>query len=224
MVVRVATEIALGKNFDYLVPEELESKISVGSCVKIPFGNRIITGDVIEVLQHSETENLKPIKSIVGELNLLTPKILDLAKWISAYYCCSLETTLKSLLPVSVRKEQDGWKKQLFVRKLDTSLSGIKLTERQKTILDYLQDKGDVVLTQVIEEIKCSPQSLRNLEKQGAVKIAPLKVLRDPYSSIKLLPSFPLTLNVEQQVALNAIKNGWINLIKNRLNLFCYLG
>ena len=34
---------------------------------------------------------------------------------MSAYYCCPVETVIRSLLPQVVRKAQVSWKKQLFV-------------------------------------------------------------------------------------------------------------
>ena len=42
---------------------------------------------------------LKPILKVVGAQALITPKILQLARWIGDYYCCAPETALKSALP-----------------------------------------------------------------------------------------------------------------------------
>ena len=50
--------------------------------------------------------------------------MLELGKWMSYYYCCPLETVMRSLLPQVIRKGEVGWKKQLFVqpgRKIDKS-------------------------------------------------------------------------------------------------------
>ena len=50
--------------------------------------------------------------------------MLELARWISAYYCCPIETVMRSLLPQVIRRAEVGWKKQLFVqpgRKIDNA-------------------------------------------------------------------------------------------------------
>ena len=51
MVARVTLEIALRKEFDYVIPPELAGKIEVGSRVKVPFGPRQITGCVTALIE-----------------------------------------------------------------------------------------------------------------------------------------------------------------------------
>ncbi len=46
MIARVSLEIALRKEFDYLIPAELAGQIEVGSRVQVPFGARKILGVV----------------------------------------------------------------------------------------------------------------------------------------------------------------------------------
>ena len=44
----------LDKTFQYLVPEELQADICEGVQVRIPFGNRLITGFVMELTHEAE--------------------------------------------------------------------------------------------------------------------------------------------------------------------------
>ena len=44
MIARVTLEIALRKEFDYAIPEELAAQIEIGSRVKVPFGPRQVLG------------------------------------------------------------------------------------------------------------------------------------------------------------------------------------
>ena len=46
MIARVSLEIALRKEFDYLIPPGLAGQIEVGSRVQVPFGPRKIHGCV----------------------------------------------------------------------------------------------------------------------------------------------------------------------------------
>jgi primosomal protein N' len=50
MIARVALEIALDKEFDYSVPDDLSARIMVGSWVLIPFGARTVKGYVTKLL------------------------------------------------------------------------------------------------------------------------------------------------------------------------------
>ena len=44
MIARVSLEIALRKEFDYLIPAGLAGQVDVGSRVQVPFGPRKILG------------------------------------------------------------------------------------------------------------------------------------------------------------------------------------
>jgi len=220
VIARVATEISLNKFFDYEVPPEMEASISVGSRVKIPFNNREILGYVIELIEQSPetaakspellplTESrhkLKSILEIVGDQSLITPKIKDLALWMAAYYCCTVEVALRSLLPEVVRREQEGWKKQLYVRYNPDAPDPEKLTQRQQEVLAFIQQHGELPLTDLIEQLSCSTEIVRKIERTGKISIASLKVLRDPYSNVRILPTTALNLNEEQSLCLRQI-------------------
>src|SRR6185369_4514762 len=118
MIARVTLELALRKEFDYLIPPELAGRIDVGSRVQVPFGARKVLGCVTAVAEESAYTSLKPILKVIGAQTLVTPKILKLARWIGEYYCCAPEIALKSVLPEAVRKEQAGWRERLYVRAL----------------------------------------------------------------------------------------------------------
>ena len=118
MIARVTLELALRKEFDYLIPLELTEQIDVGSRVQVPLGARKVLGCVTAVAEESAQTKLKPILKVIGAETLVTLKILKLARWIGDYYCCAPETALKSVLPDAVRHEQAGWRERLVVRAL----------------------------------------------------------------------------------------------------------
>src|ERR1051325_11114935 len=114
----VSLELALRKEFDYVIPPELTGKIDVGSRVQVPFGARKVLGCVTALAEESAHAKLKPILKVIGAQTLVTPKVLQLARWIGEYYCCAPEIALKSVLPEVVRKDKYGWRERLFVRAL----------------------------------------------------------------------------------------------------------
>ena len=74
MVARVTLEIALRREFDYLIPPELEGRVEVGTRVKVPFGRRQVLGCVTGLAEQSDHETLKPIAKIIGAQSLVTPR------------------------------------------------------------------------------------------------------------------------------------------------------
>src|SRR5215469_9358538 len=118
MIARVTLELALRKEFDYLIPPGLAEQVDVGSRVQVPFGPRKVLGCVTALAEESGQARLRYIIKVIGAQTLVTPKVLQLARWIGEYYCCPPEIALKSVLPEAVRKEQAGWRERLFVRVL----------------------------------------------------------------------------------------------------------
>src|SRR5437588_7693353 len=122
--VRVIIDRAIHRELDYLVPDSLAERISVGSRVRVPFRDKSALATVVATLEQSEAEGIRQIEAVVGDVPVISEPLLELAKWMSAYYCCPLETVMRSLLPQVIRRAEIGWKKQLFVqpgRKIDKS-------------------------------------------------------------------------------------------------------
>jgi primosomal protein N' (replication factor Y) len=207
MIARVSLEIALRKEFDYLIPPGLAGQIEVGSRVQVPFGPRKIFGCVTALAEESTHAKLKPILKIIGAQTLVTPKVLKLARWIADYYCCAPETALKSVLPEAVRKEKSGWRERLFVRALPVSGEFPKLPKRQQEVWNIIEERRELPLQELVELAETTAATVRKLEDRGLVEIAPQISERDPYAREHILPSQPLPLNPAQATALEKIKD-----------------
>src|SRR5262245_48476063 len=134
MIARVTLEIALRKEFDYAIPAELVDRIEVGSRVKVPFGSRQVLGIVTALVEESTHTNLRSILKVIGQQSQVTPRVLQLARWMAEYYCCPVEIALKSVLPEAVRKEDAGWRERLYVRVLPRTGELPKITRRQADV------------------------------------------------------------------------------------------
>src|SRR6266436_517883 len=206
MIARVTLELALRKEFDYLIPPDLCEQIDVGSRVQVPFGPRKVLGCVTALAEESAHAKLKPILKVIGAQTLVTPKILKLARWIGEYYCCAPEVALKSVLPEAVRHEQAGWKELLYVRALPFSGELPKLAKRQREVWHIIEERREMPLQELLELAQTTAVTIRRLEDKGLVSIAPQISERDPYAREHILPSQPLPLNDAQAKALAAIK------------------
>ncbi|HWN93675.1 MAG TPA: primosomal protein N' [Methylomirabilota bacterium] len=205
VVARVTLEIALRKEFDYAIPPELAARIDVGTRVKVPFGPRQVNGVVTSVLEESTHTNLRPIAKVISASSLVTPKVLQLARWIADYYCCAPEIALKGVLPESVRKEDASFRERLFVRLSPMHGEAPKLTKRQQELLNIIEEWRDLPLQRLLTLSGATPATIRKLEDKGLIVIAPQVDERDPYAKETILPTESLKLNAEQSAALEKI-------------------
>ena len=205
MIARVTLEIALRREFDYLIPPDLDGQVEVGSRVKIPFGPRQVMGVVTALVEESPHTNLRSILKVVGAQSLVTPKVLALARWIAEYYCCPTEIALKSVLPEAVRREKEGWRERLFVRALPVTGDLPKLTKRQLEVWNIIEEWREIQLTELLELTGATAETIRRLEDKNLVSIAPAVSERDPYAHEHILPTQPLPLNPAQAKALEAV-------------------
>jgi primosomal protein N' (replication factor Y) len=205
MIARVTLELALRKEFDYVIPPELEGQVEVGSRVQVPLGPRKVLGCVTAVAEESDRPRLKPILKVIGAQALVTPKVLKLARWMGEYYCCAPETALKSVLPEAVRHEHAGWRECLYVRALPPTGEPPKLAKRQSEVWQVLEQRRELPLSELLALTKTTAGTVRRLEDKGLVAIAPQISERDPYAREHILPTRPLQLNAAQAAALAAI-------------------
>lgn len=205
MIARVTLEMALRKEFDYAIPAEFAGRIEVGTRVKVPFGHRQVLGVVTAVAEASPHTNLKPIARVIGTQSLVTPKVLALARWIAEYYCCPVETALKSVLPDSVRKEEQGWRERLYVHALTPPADFPKLTKRQDDIWRIIEEWRELPLQELQRLGETTAETIRKLEDKGLVQVAPKVDERDPYARELIVATQPIALNPEQAAALKAI-------------------
>src|SRR5579859_270383 len=201
MIARVSLEIALRREFDYAIPPELAGKVDVGSRVQVPFGPRKILGVVTAVAEESGQAKLKPILKIIGSQTLVTPKVLKLARWIGDYYCCAPEIALKSVLPEAVRNEDAAWRERLFVRVLPVPGEFPKLPKRQQDVWNLIEERREILLSELVELAETTAATVRKLEDRGLVEITSQISERDPYANEHILPSQPLTMNPAQYAA-----------------------
>jgi len=90
--------------FDYLIPESLASEVSIGSRVRVPFGNRTLLGYVIGLKENSGTvKKLKPILECMDILPPLTPELVRLGLFMAEEYLCHAITALHAMVPAVLK-------------------------------------------------------------------------------------------------------------------------
>src|SRR5882762_4848449 len=220
--VRVIIDRAIHRELDYAVPEALVDRVGVGSRVRVPFREKSALATVVALQEQTEAKGIRPIEAVIGETPVLSEHLLELGRWISAYYCCPIETVMRSLLPQVIRRAEIGWKKQLFVRpgrKIDNEeLEKLqRRAPRQAELLEaILRLEAPTRASQLLRQTSLDHQTLRALEKRGLVELREEAVVRDPHADEQFIATSNLTLNQEQMHALKEITQAVDSLEKSR--------
>ena len=209
--VRVIIDRAIHRELDYLVPETLSERISVGWRVRVPFRDKSALATVVATLAQSEAEGIRPIEAVVGDTPVLSEELLELGNWMSTYYCCPIETVMRSLLPQVIRRAEIGWKKQLFVqpaRKIDNEeIEQLRRrAPRQAELLEAINRlDAPISAAQLLRKMSLDNQTLRALVKRGFAELREQAVVRDPHGDEQFIATSNLELNEEQVLALKQI-------------------
>src|SRR5216110_1646831 len=209
--VRVIIDRAIQRELDYSVPETLADRIGIGSRVRVPFRDKFALATVLATLEQSDAKGIRPIEALVGEAPAISASLLELAKWMSAYYCCPLETVMRSLLPQVIRRAEVGWKKQLFVQplaKIDSDkIDNLrKRAPRQAELLEAIAKlEKPMPAAQLLRKTSFDNQTLRALAKRGLIELREEAVERDPHADEQFIATTNLELNEEQAFAVSKI-------------------
>jgi len=209
--IRVIIDRAIHRELDYLVPETLAERVDIGSRVRVPFRDKSALATVVAVPDHSDAEGIRPIEAVIGEAPVLSEELLELATWISGYYCCPIESVMRSLLPQVIRRAEVGWKKQLFVqpaRKIDNDeIEKLRRrAPRQAELLEVISRlEAPMRAADLLRQTALDNQTLRALVKRGLAELREEAVVRDPHADEQFIATSNLVLNPEQLLALKEI-------------------
>ena len=128
--------------FSYSVPENLTDNIKIGSLVNISFGRKQIRG-VVEKLNDADTKTKYKIKEIISVADdfVLPENYIEITKWISRYYLCSLGDAISLFLPPQLIKPRPNSNSEIRTPNSD---SAVRLSPTQQKIFDDLKNKLDI--------------------------------------------------------------------------------
>ena len=89
--------------FDYLVPESLSGRVTVGSLVRVPFGHRKIRGVVVAVSSEPASRELESIAAVVVDVPLAPPPLEQLLEWVARRYAVARGVAFSRIVPPRVR-------------------------------------------------------------------------------------------------------------------------
>ena len=209
---RVITDNPTDKELDYLVPLELESKVQLGSRVKVPLRNGQSLGTVVAVSGESPVADPRSILRVLSDQPVFDEQLLELTRWLADYYCCSIETAIRSTLPQVIRRGEVGFKQERTVRLARTpSDQDLKQMEkrapRQAEILRAVLDlSGTITWHDLVRDLATTDRTIHQLVQNGWLKVQARNADRDPHRNEIFVRVEPLLLNLEQTAALALVR------------------
>lgn len=199
----VALPVPLRRLFHYLAPTPAPAP---GSRVRVQFAGRTLVGVVIADtdLCDFDASKVKPLEAVVDSQPLLPTKLLEFIRWAADYYHAPLGEALQAALPAALRQGSAAELKndpssqlwELTEEGQGLPSGALKRSRRQAELIEKLQQTGVCRWSELKDE-GYSREALRALGDK--------KLIRPAREATSFRGEPPLTLNSEQQCALDAI-------------------
>ncbi|MDP8265781.1 MAG: primosomal protein N' [Candidatus Aceula meridiana] len=173
-IAQVVVGLPIEGPFDYSVPPNLVSQISVGSRVLVSFQTQKIIGFVIGLKSKSRYPQLKEVLSVLDPQPILSEDLLTLTQEFAKYYCCSWGEAIEASLPVAIYKRKKIIEMQLTpdIKKKESQEDNLLLCGRES------EGVGSEISKRIGQTLDC---------KQGVLVLAP---------EVSLIPSYKKTLEL----------------------------
>lgn len=154
MYINVLIETKVNKNnmtFTYHVPTNLDNNL-IGKRVLVPFNNRIIEGFVLKYAKKPNEYEVKDIISVIDKEVVLNDELLNLGKFMSEKYLCSLIYAYQAMLPRALKanhKLRKNFLTKTFVKLNENcDTSSIKI-QAQMDIIDLLKNNPEILKSKI---------------------------------------------------------------------------
>ncbi len=181
--------------FQYHIPEALQGQVKLGSCVSVPFGagNTERLAYVVELMERPACapEKIKDILSLREKDLPADALYIELAAWMRRRYGSTMIRALKTVLPVSKKKQEKVYRTiELILSREKAGELLVDCRRQHKTaqlrLLTELleQQNHSLPYSLVTEKLGVSAPSVNGLVKVGAVRILSETVYRNPVAAL----------------------------------------
>lgn len=180
--VEVAVEGPLRNTFHYAWGPPLGEVPPPGARVVVPFGGSRKTGYVLRKVAGDEARaaaggrELREVAYVRDRESLVTPGVLELARWVARHYVAGLGEVLSAVLPSGVRAERRAARVKVVTAAVppeELLAEAERLSKRAKKIsraLRILADRREVVANELAGG-KADAALVRKLEERGLATV-----------------------------------------------------
>ncbi|MDD3279782.1 MAG: primosomal protein N' [Lachnospiraceae bacterium] len=208
----------LDRTFQYIVPESLLEKVSIGTQVQIPFGNanRNITGYVIGLGSKARYEvgKIKAIQDVVPMSVSAESRMISLAGWIRKTYGSTMIQALKTVMPVKQKLREK--EERYLVLQLEEDAAREKLAYYQQKhqtararLLEGLLEKPRITAQEAAKLFRTTAEVVKSMQEQGVLKVESERVYRGLIQDQEKESVEAAVLTPEQNQVLEAICQEW---------------
>jgi primosomal protein N' (replication factor Y) (superfamily II helicase) len=172
----IALPLPLRRTFTYRLPPGLRDGAQIGARVLVPFGKRNLTGYVVEF--HNELANdieieesaVRDAIEVLDKEPLLTPEILNLARWTADYYASFWGEVLKASLPAGLNAPSGQ-----MISITDEGAAELERNSSRKAakmrILAYLAENGETSRRELAKQYgaAAAQRAVRELAKENLI-------------------------------------------------------
>jgi primosomal protein N' (replication factor Y) len=204
----VALPVPLDQAFTY---ELGEFEAVVGARVLVPFGRQRLVGVVVGLHDVQPEIETKRVERVMDDVALLSDELMELGKWVAAYYCAPLGEVLRGMMPLTAEVKRqwvyrigDAGRKVLYEGAAKGSSRRSKLSvedqNREYAVLNYLLNGDATKATTLRSATGANKALLDAMAKKKWLVREPLAEVRDARRVemvAELVNSEQLTANTE---------------------------
>lgn len=217
----------IDRPFTYRVPPPLAATLASGFIVRVPFHGREVSGYVVGLHDTPpaglEASAIRDIVAVQGSQSLLTGGLVDVARWMQAFYGCVLVEAFQAMIPEPVRaalgaKRRTAAAGRIRVAVLSDTFDAAACEAYMQTLggdegqarrlVAALRGRGAIAPTELLAVAHARREVLAHLRDGGFVRwrmqAPPASPAPAPPSNL-LGGSAPLHLNDTQQRAVDTI-------------------
>jgi len=181
----VALPVPLRTLFTYAIPTNLADSLQPGHRVLVPFRKKSLVGVVVELTDSAPPNTkIRELAELLDFIPALTPKLIELARWLSHYYVAPIGEVFRTMLPpLTELKTQrqivitEAGRAALSDSQLPMKLIAT-LPSEEATFLRRLQEKGGSVSFVSVAKLGVDLSQLNNLQRRGLVEFRESVVAR----------------------------------------------
>ena len=194
VLAEVALPLPLFNTFSYRVDGDFANAVVPGTRVVVPFRNRKEIGICVGFTE--ATDPARPYKTILEVPDAepaIDARLLELCRWMAAYYVAPLGVVLRCALPALLTgaaaptPSQKTRRLAVITNELASLMHRDRIfarSKQQRALFELLESLGGrAPVQQLVEQLGVSPSVLKGLVARKLVRVDEEVVQRDPFAS-----------------------------------------